>query len=180
MANMGNTYQNVSKPLDFGWQANANTFIKSMDNIIGETRSPDAVVARKDQQDAAKQGPISAKLVNSQTFYSAELDALVTPANSLPLAIFYNDLLTDRPEREKPVDYTFTTAPDYPPQASLQVTLNGTLATLRASPTDDKAVTRVEFFVDWINVGTRTTAPYEVTVDLAKLPADGTSLAKRR
>jgi hypothetical protein len=180
MVNMGNTYQNVAKALDFGWQANANTFIKFFDNIVEGNRSPDAVVVRKDQQDVAKQGPISAKLVTGQTFYSSALDAQVTPTASLPQSITYNGLEPVRPGVDKPIDYTFTTARDYPPQVSLQVALNGTQATLKASPTDDKAVTRVEFFVDWIKVGTRTAAPYEVTVDLANLPADGTSLAKRK
>ncbi|HLF05341.1 MAG TPA: Ig-like domain-containing protein, partial [Dehalococcoidia bacterium] len=180
MTSMGNIYQNVGVPLDFGWQANANSSIKVFDWTGPSVGSPDFMVLRKDQQDASKQGPISEKLVTSQTSYSTVLDALVTPMTSLPSTISYVGLEPARPDREDPVDYTFTAAQDYPPQVSMQVTLNGTQATLKASPTDDKAVTRVEFFVDWIKVGTRTAAPYEVTVDLANLPADGTSLGERR
>ncbi len=181
MINMGNTYQNVPKPLDFGWTANANSFIKFFDNTVAGVRSPNAVVLRKDQRDSTKQGPISAKLVNALTQLSSAsvFDALVTPAGPLPVIIQYVGLTPARPGVEDPFDYTFTTALDYPPTVSLDVTFSGTMAKLKATPADDKAVTWVEFFVDWIKVGTRTSAPYEVTVDLANLP-DGTLLAKRR
>jgi hypothetical protein len=180
MMNMGNVYQNVSKPFDFGWQANTNSFVKFFDNVVSGVLSPNVVLVRKDQQDGTKQGPISPKLVTSQTIFSAAVGALSTPAGSLPALIQYIGLTPERPTIDPPFDYTFTTARDYPPAISLTVTRNGTQATLRASPTDDRAVTKVEFFVDWIKVGTRTAAPYEVTVDLANLPADGTSLAKRK
>jgi hypothetical protein len=180
VVHMGNTYQNVAKALDFGWQPNANNFIKFFDNIVEGALTPNVVVLRKDQQDVTKQGPISAKLVTGQTKYSAFFDALTTPVGSLPALIQYIGLIPERPKVERPLDYTFTTLPDYPPTVSLAVTRNGTQVTLKASPKDDKALTRVEFFVDWIKVGTRTAAPYEVTVDLANLPSDGTSLAKRK
>ncbi|HLF03677.1 MAG TPA: G8 domain-containing protein, partial [Dehalococcoidia bacterium] len=180
MAGFGNIYQNVGVPLDFGWQANANSIVKFFDNVVAGVTSPSVVVLRKDQQNGTKQGPITAKLVTGQSNYSAAFNALTTPAGSLPALIQYIGLTPARPSVEPPVDYTFTSVPDYPPKVSLTVSRNGTQAILKASPTDDKALTRVEFFVDWIKVGTRTAAPYEVTVDLASLPADGTSLPKRK
>jgi hypothetical protein len=177
---MGNTFDNVGKPLDFGWQPNANAFTKVFDWTGPSVGYTDFLVLRKDQQDATKQGPISKKLVTGQAAYSAEVDGLVTPLTAVPNSITYLDLEPSRPGADDPVDFTFTTMKDYPPQVGLQMVLNGTQATLIATPTDDKKVTRVEFFVDWVKVGARTAAPYEVTVDLANLPSDGTSIADRR
>jgi|GEM_PF-1990156 len=180
MVHMGNTYDNVPKPFDYGWQANANSFIKVVDWKGPSVGYTNFVMLRKDQLESAKQGPISQKLVGGQTFYSSVSDALVTPASALATSISYVGLTNNRPDVEPPFTYTFTTGVDYPPTVSMAVTFNGTQATLKATPADDKAVTKVDFFVDWIKVGTRTAAPYEVTVDLANLPADGSSLPERR
>jgi hypothetical protein len=180
MMNLGNTYKNVGEAVDFGWQRNANSFVKFFENMVGGNPMPSVVILRRDQGDPAKQGPISEKLVNDQSRPSHFFHTLVTPAESLPPTIAYTNLVPARPGADKPVDYTFVAKPDYPPQVSLQVTLDGTKATLTATPTDDNQVDRVEFFVDWTNVGTVTAAPYQVTVDLANLPADGTSLPRRK
>lgn len=172
---IGNKFENVKKTLDFGWQSNANAFWRVFDYPGNEAGTDDFVLLRKDQLDREKQGPISAKLVTPQTTYNSAFDALVTPMSSLPPTIFYDDLEPNRRGIEKPVDYTFVSTPDYPPKISLDVTLNGKTATMKATASDDKKVTKVEFFVDWINVGTKTAAPYEVSVDLSKLPSDGGS-----
>ncbi len=174
---MGSTFENVDKTLDFGWQPNANAFWKVFDypNPAEAGGHSDFVLFRKDQNVAANQGPISPKLITPQTFYSSYFDALVTPMSSLPASIFYDNLEPNRPTVEDPVDYNFSSVADYPPVVSLSVTLNGKTATLKATPSDDKAVSKVEFFVDWVKVGTKTAAPFELSVDLSNLPSDGGS-----
>ena len=128
---------------------------------------------RKDLLDPLEQGVITKEFVNAQTFYSAEVDALVTPMSSLPAQLDFTGLLNARPlsgQFKSPTpDFTFNNTPDYPPQITLAVTLNGKIATIKATATDDNQIDRVEFFVDWINVSTLTSPPYYVTVDLSNL-----------
>jgi hypothetical protein len=91
-----------------------------------------------------------------------------------PGGIQFTGLLNERPlsqqNRAPSPDFTFATQPDYPPTVKLDVTFNGKTVTMKATADDNKGVTRVEFFVDWVNVGTRNAPPYEVSVDLANHP----------
>jgi hypothetical protein len=129
--------------LDFAGTLNANTRWK-----IADYAGPDAAnlptnfwIHRKDQLNGSPtQVPLSAQEVTAQSFYYAPFDALVTP---------------------------IATWADYPPQVDLDVSLNGKIATLNATATDDNQVTRVEFFQDWKLVDVDTTFPYTTTVDLA-------------
>jgi len=180
MANIGNNYQSVAKPLDFGWQANANAFVKYLDNVVGGLPVDNVVFLRKDMLELANQGPISQWLVSPASTYDAAPDALSTPASSLPPSTLIQGLLPPRPEVQPLFNYTFTSVPDYPPTVDLAVTSDGTQVTLQAAPADDHGVNRVEFYVDWVRVGVRNAAPYEVTVDLTSLPHDGTQLGKRK
>jgi len=175
---MGNSFQNVGRNLSFGMQANPNSWVNVFDYTDSDTLPNDFVMVRKDLLDPAKQGVITEKLVNAQTFYSAEVDALVTPMSSLPTQIEFTGLLNSRSladqSKAPSPDFTFATTPDYPPQITLDVTLNGKVATLKATATDDNQVTSVEFFVDWINIATLTTPitgnTYETTIDLSDHP----------
>jgi hypothetical protein len=103
-------------------------------------------INRKDQQSSGNQGPQSAAIVGdgSNSTEYAGFDALVTPIAS--------------------------SWADYPPEVRLEVTMSGKSANLKATATDDKDTPRVEFFVDWVMVATRTAPPYEVTVDLSNHP----------
>ena len=175
---MGNSFQNVGRNLSFGMQANPNSWVNVFDYTGSDTLPKDFVMVRKDLLDPAKQGVITEKLVNAQTFYSAEVDALVTPMSSLLTQIEFTGLLNSRSladqSKAPSPDFTFATTPDYPPQITLDVTLNGKVATLKATATDDNQVTSVEFFVDWINIATLTTPitgnTYETTIDLSDHP----------
>jgi hypothetical protein len=103
-------------------------------------------INRKDQQSSGNQGPQSAAIVGngSNSTENAGFGALVTP-----IASSWADL---------------------PPEVRLEVTMSGKSAKLKATATDDKDTPRVEFFVDWTRVATRTAPPYEVTVDLSNHP----------
>ncbi|HEU0021232.1 MAG TPA: Ig-like domain-containing protein, partial [Dehalococcoidia bacterium] len=138
---------NVSTPIDFGWQANANSWHRVADSVGLDPALPrNFNINRKDQKVAGNQGPESAAIVGdgSKSTSNASFDALVTPIA--------------------------TAWADYPPQIKLGVTMSGKSATLKATATDDKDTPRVEFFVDWDKVATMTAPPYEVTVDLSNHP----------
>lgn len=179
---MGNQFENVARPLIFGKAANPNSWWKVFDYSRDGLPSDDFVVVRSDLTQSDKQGIITRKLVTDQAQYNAELDALVVPMSSLDLGgIQFNGLLNHRNAREQgrspSPDFTFKTQPDYPPTVTLDVTTAGQSVTMRATAADDFGVTRVEFFVDWTKVATKTppagttmTEPYEVTVDLTNHP----------
>ncbi|MEK7242476.1 MAG: G8 domain-containing protein, partial [Planctomycetota bacterium] len=169
---MGNTFENVGKNLYFGMQANPNSWAKVFDYTGPGGLPKDFVLTRKDLLvDPTKQGVITKKLINAQSFSSSEVEALVTPMSSLPASIPFTGLLNSNPGANGTADFTFTTTRDYPPQINLDTSINGKVATLKANVTDDKNPSpKVEFFVDWMKVGERTAPPYEVTVDLANLP----------
>ena len=154
---IGNTFENVGKPIDFGWHANANTWHKLAGNIgVDASLQGNLYLNRKDQNVVANQGPESAAIVGdgSKSSYNAPSDALLTPI-STPWA-------------------------DLPPQIALAVTTTGKTATMKATVTDDKNPNpTVEFYADWNKIATKTAPPYEITVDLVNLP--GTfSIAPRR
>jgi hypothetical protein len=144
---IGNEFSNVETPIDFGWQANANSWHRVADSVGLDSGLPQNFnINRMDQRAAAKQGPESAAIVGdgSNSIENAGLGALVTPIAS-PWA-------------------------DYPPEVRLEVTMSGKSATLKATATDDKDIPRVEFFVDWVRVASQTAPPYEFTVDLSNHP----------
>jgi hypothetical protein len=144
---IGNAFKNVSTPIDFGWQANANSWHRVADSVGLDSALPrNFNINRKDQKSAANQGPQSAAIIGdgSNSTENSGFDALVTPIAS---------------------PWT-----DYPPEVRLEVAMSGKSAKLKATATDDKVTPRVEFFVDWIRVATKTAPPYEVTVDLSNHP----------
>jgi len=180
---MGNKFNNVGKNFLFKVPTNPNSWAKIFDYTGPEALPKDFVMVRKDLLDPTKQGVITKELVNAQTFYSAEMDALITPMDSLPAQIEFTGLLNHRTlEKQRgslSPDFAFSTIRNYPPEISLAVTLDGKVSTLKATATDDNKVTKVEFFVDWIKVATVTSPPYEVTVDLSNL-ADPVNMPSRK
>ena len=171
---MENTFENVDQHFDFGWQTNPNSWWRVL-GYTGTGNLPNNFVAvRRDLLDPEEQGIITKELINEQTFYSPEIDALVTPLVSLPERIEFTGLLNERPpdeqHRTSSPDFTFTSIPDYPPLITLDATIDGKIVTLKAIAVDDQQVTRVELFVDWEKVATLTSEPYEVTVDLSNHP----------
>ena len=154
---IGNKFENVGKPIDFAWQANANSWHKLAGNIgVDASLQGNAYLNRKDQNIVANQGPESAAIVGdgSKSSYNTPSDALLTPI-STPWA-------------------------DLPPKIALAVTTTGKTATMKATVSDDKNLNpTVEFYADWNKIGTKTTPPYEITVDLANLPATFSISARR-
>ncbi len=155
-------------PLYFGWTPNSNSFWRFFDYTGKGDLPHDFVLLRKDQEDPRHRAIISQRLVTGKSYYSSQVDALVTPLDSLPAnGIQFNDLQPMR-DREEPVDYTFATSPDYPPQVGLSVSMSGKKATLEATVSDDKSIARVEFYVDENRVAEKTSGPYTYTVDLSR------------
>ncbi|MCC6457173.1 MAG: hypothetical protein IT328_19620 [Caldilineaceae bacterium] len=179
---MGNQFENVPRPLVFGHAPNPNSYWKVFDYKGGETAQKDFVLLRADQNQPEQQGVITQKLVTPEVEQNAGLNALVVPMGSLPpegveFTGLLNHRTADTQKRSDPADFTFATQPDYPPNVKLEVIPNGETATMRATADDDRGVTRLEFFVDWKNVGTQTLSagagsapPAEVTVDLSNYP----------
>ena len=168
---MGNTFENVNQIFDFGSQANPNSWWKVFDHSSNNLPA-DFVLVRSDQINS--EAVITEKLITAQTTYEPAADALLTPLNSLAGDIEFTSLLNYRPINEQhksaSPDFTFKIVPDYPPEVTLNVIMNGRMATIQAHATDDNSVTRVEFFVDWENVTTLIEPPYEVTIDLSDHP----------
>jgi hypothetical protein len=179
---MGNQFENVPRPLNFRHAPNPNSFWKVFDYTGSETAHEDFVLMRADQNQPERQGVITQKLVTPEAEYNASLNAIIVPMTSLPPeGIEFTGLLNhrtvDTQRRGDPADFTFATQPDYPPNVKLEVVSNGETVTLKATADDDRGVTRLEFFVDWKNVGTQTLTaaagsapPAEVTVDLSNYP----------
>lgn len=161
---IGSNFQSP-KNLDFGWQPNHNSFWQVI-NYTGTGNLPkDFILLRKDQLDPANQTNISKALISPQTFYSPEVDALVTPLDSLPDKI---EVTKINSPRFGVFNFTLT-RPDIPPEISLDATLNGKIATLKATVKDDKNPSpRVEFFMEENLIANLTSSPYETTVDLSK------------
>jgi len=156
----------------YGWSPNKNSYFRFFDYTGGGNLPKNFVMLRKDQDDPANQAPISSKLVTSKSYYSAETNSLVTPMSSLPAGgIDFVDLehftCVEKSRCDPPYSFTFRTTPDLPPVVNMAVTTNGTKATMTADVSDDKKVTKVEFYVDEIKVAEKTSGPYSLTVDLA-------------
>jgi hypothetical protein len=164
---IGNVFNNVSTPIDFGWQANANSWHRVADSVGLDSALPrNFYINRKDQKSSGNQGPESAAIVGngSNSTENSGFGALVTPIAS--------------------------SWADYPPEVRLEVTMSGKSAKLKAAATDDRDTPRVEFFVDWVKVASKTAPPYEVTVDLSNHPRkyayiyarafDGTAIFEHR
>ncbi|MBI1299282.1 hypothetical protein GC175_30495 [bacterium] len=169
---MGNHFENVGEPLRFGDQANPNSWWKVIDHTVDGTPTADHVLVRKDQDAAGNRGVITEKLVTNAAEFSAAADALRIPMASLPASIEFTGLLNhraqDQQNRSPAADFTFSTKADYPPEIEIEVTQNGSTATITADVSDDNGVQRVEFLLNWTVVATVTQAPYTVTIDLTQ------------
>lgn len=163
-----NKFTNVPITLDYGDALNPNSWWKVFDHAGTQD---DFVLVRRDQITLTRQSVLAAKLVTDTAFYDAGPDALRIPMASLPVAgIPYTGLFNHRTQADQgralSPDFTFGTQIDYPPTIAMTANFSGTVVTLIAIASDDKAVTRVEFLVDW-TVYVDNTAPYTVTVNLA-------------
>ncbi|MFQ6028451.1 MAG: Ig-like domain-containing protein, partial [Dehalococcoidia bacterium] len=137
----------------------------------------DFLLMRPDQIDPVNQTAFSQEFVSTDAWVAPELDneALVVPIDSLPDSIsppvWGHSGSNSGGGVIDPVNYyTFEKAVDLPPEVSVNVTLDGKIATVNADATDDQGVARVEFYVDDVLVATETTAPYQTTVDLTDHP----------
>jgi hypothetical protein len=178
---MGNQFVNVPRPLAFGQAPNPNSWWKVFDHNGGIKPADDFVLVRADQKQTTKQGVITKKLVTTQAKLNTNFNAMVVPMSSLPAGgIQFTGLLNHRTaqdqKRSASPDFTFTTQADYPPVVTLNVTLNGESVKIKANATDDRSLTRIEFFVDWVKVATYTpskatkAASNEITLNLAGHP----------
>ena len=76
-----------------------------------------------------------------------------------------------------------TPAPDTAPTVSITNPLNGNPVTgsvsITVNATDDKGVTKVEYFVDGLSIGTSTTSPYTTVWDSTKVTNGSHSIRAR-
>jgi hypothetical protein len=171
---LGNRFEDVPRPLLFGPQANPNSWWKILDPHVNGVDQPSHVLMRADQNQPLAQSILSKQLVTPAAVHDSSADALSIPADSLPASIEFHGLLNHRSleqqNRGNSADFTFSTAVDYPPQISIEVHMDGQMATVTATASDDKQIERIEFLVDWMQVETVTSAPYQVQIDLSKHP----------
>ena len=147
---------------EFGDPTNANSHWKILDRPGYE----DIVLLREDQIQASPGGEIAQDLLTASTAYAPEYGALVTPVSELPpQGIDFSNLLDTR---DRPFDYTFTTAASYPPQVDMVApSAVGSTVTLTATASDDESVSSVEFWVNDQLAGTVLAPPYTLTINLA-------------
>ncbi|OHA72362.1 MAG: hypothetical protein A3E07_02030 [Candidatus Wildermuthbacteria bacterium RIFCSPHIGHO2_12_FULL_45_9] len=162
---LGVTFGGSENKIDFGISQNNNPFWRFVDAVGVGSLPSDFYLIRPDH--AERKGLIPQQLyVEGKTEYVAGPNALMTKAEDLPSAVTFSGFTNQVPGPA----YSFTlsnTKPDYPPVVSLIAAISGNTATLQANATDDKGVTKVEFWHDEKLVSTDTSAPFEATVDLS-------------
>lgn len=154
---LANSYINVNRALNFGLTANPNSFW--MDD--------EYAYVRPNLSDPAKRGVITTHLVNEHSVHDSAVNALRTPRETLTDTVALS-FPNDEPSgyARETINYTLNTVVDYPPVVALDVQFSGTVAKMTADAIDDKAVSRVEFYLNWQLVATDDTPPYEAEVDM--------------
>ena len=179
------TFRNSLSPILFkgdSTASNKNSFWRITDAQGLDPALPkDFLLMQQDQQDPANRTDFTSTLLFGATMsWNAALKALVVPTSSFAgdkqLPIYGDSWTTSAgllPPENRLVprsEFTFFKTVDYPPLVSLAVTLSGKTATLQANATDDKAITRVEFYLNETLIATDMAAPYEATYDLSAYP----------
>jgi hypothetical protein len=133
---MGNKFENVAKPIDFGFQVNANSWHK-VANLSDPSLPSNFYITGKNVSSSTPEIEDILKLATGPSFYHAGFDANITPIG--PWA-------------------------DYPPVMSpLTVNIGADkMGTITAAATDDKGLAKIEVFVDWKKVGTCAASPCTV------------------
>jgi hypothetical protein len=154
---------------------NKNTFWR-VKGAVGLPASlpEDFLLMRPDQLNPANRTDFSREFLTGPGLRVAgELDstALVVPVAPLPERItppVWGHTGSNSGGGQVPPQsyYTFEKAVDYPPQVSLTLARQDTRVTLQATATDDRRVTRVDFYRDDQLILSDTQAPYAATVDL--------------
>ena len=124
-------FNNVAVPIDFGWQANANSWHKVTDYLDSTSSGlTDFYINRYDVPGvvpAANLAPERDAIIGSNTTYNSSFDALITPMSR---------------------------AFDYPPVVLLNQSMNGSVAAIDVQAFDDGQVTTIEIVVDWTVIAT--------------------------
>lgn len=168
-----NTFEPGVHPYHFGWSDGPRPFFPNV-NSFWLDYDRQLVLLRKDQR--KPEGQFTPLLVTPATFHDPVADALATPFSSLPPSITFTNLKSARGRAYG--DFTLRLAYDPPPTVTLTARLTGTQLAMTAEASADTQ--RVEFWVDWVLVGTDTAAPFEAVADLAALAQYGDPLPARR
>ena len=164
------TFSGSGDAIQLGGQGNKNTFWRFVNAAGLDPALPnDFLLMKPEIESLSSETPFNAPFRNGTMIPRNDMQGVVIPTDSLPVQFTVPtsgryDFQTQFPILQG--DYTFDRAIDEPPEVSIDVAINGTMATVTAFPTDDVGVTKVDFYMDEELVATKTAGPYEVTVDL--------------